>query len=144
MTPASNNLGEHYQILQIKLSAPADGRKHCPKHAELTRNNKLTCRVASCWLLSQLYHDARIHEHQEIEAFFLSFEEYFKLFWGTSEFQDSTVFILKFLAEPLTVLCRTPDGKHCSRYSSICEIISLCILISAFLLFPFQVNQECV
>jgi len=23
-----------------------------PKHVELTRNNKLTCIVASCWLLS--------------------------------------------------------------------------------------------
>jgi hypothetical protein len=75
MTPASNNLGEHYQILQIKLSAPADGQKHRPKHAELTRNNKLTYILASCWLLSQLY-----HEHQEIETFFLSFEEYFKFF----------------------------------------------------------------
>jgi hypothetical protein len=26
--------------------------KHCPKHVELTRNNKLTCIVASYWLLS--------------------------------------------------------------------------------------------
>jgi len=27
---------------------------------ELTRNNKLTYILASCWLCSQLYHDARI------------------------------------------------------------------------------------
>ena len=45
-------------------SAPDDGRKHRPKRVELTRNNKLTCMVASCWLLSYLYHDARIHEPQ--------------------------------------------------------------------------------
>jgi len=32
--------------------APDDGRKRRPKHVELTRNNKLTCIVASCWLLS--------------------------------------------------------------------------------------------
>jgi len=29
-------------------------RKYGPKHVELTRNNKLTCIVASCWLLSYL------------------------------------------------------------------------------------------
>jgi hypothetical protein len=33
-------------------SAPDDGRKHRPKHVELTRNNKLTRIVASCWMLS--------------------------------------------------------------------------------------------
>ena len=27
------------------------GGKHHPKHVELTRNNKLTCIVASCWSL---------------------------------------------------------------------------------------------
>jgi len=51
-TPASSYLGEHYQILWIQSSAPNGGRKHRPKHVELTRNNKLTCIVASCWLLS--------------------------------------------------------------------------------------------
>ena len=45
-------LGEHYQILWIQSSAPDDGRIHRPKHVELTRNNKLTCIVASCWLFS--------------------------------------------------------------------------------------------
>jgi len=45
-------------------SAPGDGQKHRPKHVGLTWNNKLTYTDASCWLLSQLYHDARIHEHQ--------------------------------------------------------------------------------
>ena len=29
----------------------------------MTRNNKLTYIVASCWLRLYLYHDARIHEH---------------------------------------------------------------------------------
>jgi len=64
MTPAGSNLGEHYQILWIQSNAPDDGHKHRPKHVELTWNNKLTYIVAYCWLLSQLYHDARIHEHQ--------------------------------------------------------------------------------
>ena len=59
-TPAGSHLGEYYQILQS--SAPDDGRKHRPKHVELTRNNKLTCIVASCWFLSQLYHDARTRQ----------------------------------------------------------------------------------
>ena len=27
--------------------APDDGRKHCPKHVELTRNNKITCEAVS-------------------------------------------------------------------------------------------------
>ena len=49
-TPASSYLGEYYQILWIQSSPPDDGRKHCPKHVEQTRNNKLTCIVASCWL----------------------------------------------------------------------------------------------
>jgi len=44
--------------------APGDGRKHRPKHVELTRNNKLTYIVASRWLYLWLYHDARIHERQ--------------------------------------------------------------------------------
>ena len=39
--PAGSNLGEHYQVLQIQSSAPDDGRKHGPKHVELTWNNKL-------------------------------------------------------------------------------------------------------
>ena len=51
-TPAGSYLGEYYQILWIQSSAPDDGRKHRPKHIELTRNNKLTCIVASCRLLS--------------------------------------------------------------------------------------------
>jgi hypothetical protein len=34
-------------------SAPDDGSKHRPEHAEPTRNNKVTCVVASCWLLSK-------------------------------------------------------------------------------------------
>jgi len=66
MTPAGNNLSEYYYILYIQSSAPDDGRKHRPKHVELTTNNKLTCIVASCWLLLQLYHDARIHERQQL------------------------------------------------------------------------------
>jgi hypothetical protein len=44
--------GKYYQMLQIQSSAPDDGRKHRPKHVELTRNNKLTYIVASCWLFS--------------------------------------------------------------------------------------------
>jgi len=40
------------------------GEKNRPKHVELTLNNKLTYIVASRWLFSQLYHEARIHEHQ--------------------------------------------------------------------------------
>ena len=65
MLPAGSNSGEHYQILYIQSSAPDDGRKHCPKHVGLTRNNKLTYIVASRWLNSELYHDARIRERQE-------------------------------------------------------------------------------
>jgi len=38
--------------LQIQSSAPDDGQKHHPQHVELTRNNKLTYIVASCWLLT--------------------------------------------------------------------------------------------
>ena len=45
--------------------APDDGRKRRPKHVELTRNNKLTCIVASCLLPSYLYHDAWIHGRQD-------------------------------------------------------------------------------
>ena len=52
-TPAGCNLGEYYQMLQTQSSAPDDGRRHRPKHVELTRNNKLTYKVAPCWLLSQ-------------------------------------------------------------------------------------------
>ena len=39
--------------------------KNVARNLELTRNNKLTYIVASCWLLSQLYHDARIRERQD-------------------------------------------------------------------------------
>jgi len=46
-TPAGNNVGEYYQILEIQSSAPDDGRKHLPKHVELTRNYKLTRIVAT-------------------------------------------------------------------------------------------------
>ena len=48
-TPAGNDIGVCYQMLEIQLSAPDDGRKHRPKHVELTRNNRLTCIV--CILL---------------------------------------------------------------------------------------------
>jgi len=37
---------------KLQSNAPDDGRKHHPKHVEPTRNNKLTCTVVSCWLLS--------------------------------------------------------------------------------------------
>jgi len=50
MTPAGSDLGEYYQMLYIQSSAPDDGPKHHPKHVELTRNNKLTHIVTSCWL----------------------------------------------------------------------------------------------
>jgi hypothetical protein len=43
MTPADSNLVKYYQILQIQSSPPDDGRKHRPKHVELTGNDKLTC-----------------------------------------------------------------------------------------------------
>jgi hypothetical protein len=36
----------------IQSNASDDGRKHYPKHVELTRNNKLTCIFASRWLYS--------------------------------------------------------------------------------------------
>jgi len=49
---ARSNMVEQYQMLYIQSSAPNDGRKHHPKHAELTKENKLTYIVASCWLLS--------------------------------------------------------------------------------------------
>ena len=39
---AGSNMGEHYLILQIQSSAPDDGRKHRPKHVELTWNNILS------------------------------------------------------------------------------------------------------
>jgi hypothetical protein len=32
----------------IRPISPDDGRKHRPKHVELTRNNKITCIVVSC------------------------------------------------------------------------------------------------
>jgi len=35
--------------LLFLVSATCFGRKHRPKHVELTRNNKLTYIVASCW-----------------------------------------------------------------------------------------------
>jgi hypothetical protein len=38
MTPASSNTGGQYQMMQIQSSAPDDGRRHRPKHAELIRN----------------------------------------------------------------------------------------------------------
>jgi len=38
---AGSSLGEHYQILQIQSRTPDDGRKHRPKHVQLTWNNKL-------------------------------------------------------------------------------------------------------
>jgi hypothetical protein len=34
--PSCYRLGEHSQILQIQSSTPDDGRKHHPKHVELT------------------------------------------------------------------------------------------------------------
>jgi hypothetical protein len=40
-TPASSNLDEHYLTLYIRSSVLDDGRKHRPKHLELTMNNKL-------------------------------------------------------------------------------------------------------
>jgi len=43
----------------MQSSAPDDGRKHRPKHVELTRNNKLTYIVANRWLLSQNYYIAQ-------------------------------------------------------------------------------------
>ena len=52
MTPAGSDIVVHYQILQIQSGAPDDGRKHRPKHVELTTNNKLTYIVASRWLYS--------------------------------------------------------------------------------------------
>ena len=45
-TQSGNSLGKHYQILQIQSIAADDGRKHCPKHVELTWNNKLIYIVA--------------------------------------------------------------------------------------------------
>jgi len=52
-TPASSDLGEYYQMLLIQTNAPDDGRKHRPKHVELTRNNKLTYIIASCCIPTQ-------------------------------------------------------------------------------------------
>jgi hypothetical protein len=40
-TPAGSNWGGHYQILLIQTSVLDDGRKHRPKHVELTWNDKL-------------------------------------------------------------------------------------------------------
>jgi hypothetical protein len=37
MTPAGSNLREYYQILKIQSTASGDGRKHRPKHVELTK-----------------------------------------------------------------------------------------------------------
>jgi len=51
--PAGSYLVEYYQILQIQSSAPDNGWTHRPKNVELTRINKLTGIVASCWFLSQ-------------------------------------------------------------------------------------------
>jgi len=48
-SPAGSDIAEYYQILS---SAPDDGRRHRPKHVELTTSNKLTYIVATCWLLS--------------------------------------------------------------------------------------------
>ena len=56
----------------MQSSAHDDGRKHRPKHVEPTWNNKLTYIVASCWLLSQLYHDARIHERQTCDITYIT------------------------------------------------------------------------
>jgi len=35
-TPACSKLGEYYQILYKQSSVPDDGRKHRPKHVQLT------------------------------------------------------------------------------------------------------------
>jgi len=39
-TPASSNIGGHYQMLQLQRYAPDGGRKRSPKHAELIKANK--------------------------------------------------------------------------------------------------------
>jgi len=52
VTPAGSDFVVHYQMLYIQSSTLDDGRKHRPKHVELTRNNKLTSIVASCWPFS--------------------------------------------------------------------------------------------
>jgi hypothetical protein len=38
----------------MESRSPDDERKHRPKYVELTRINKLTCIVETCWLLSYL------------------------------------------------------------------------------------------
>ena len=48
-TPASSNIGDNFQKLQLQRYAPDDGRKHRPKHVELTGSKEITT-VASCWL----------------------------------------------------------------------------------------------
>jgi hypothetical protein len=53
MTSSGSDLGKYHQMLQIQSIAPDYGRKHRPKHVELTRNNKLTYIVASSCLLSK-------------------------------------------------------------------------------------------
>ena len=52
MTPAGSDIDEYYQMLYMQSRAPDDGRKHRPKHVELTRNNKLTYTFALLWLFS--------------------------------------------------------------------------------------------
>jgi len=42
---------KQHSSVSTHQSAPDDGRKHRPKHVDLTSNNKLTYTVASGWLL---------------------------------------------------------------------------------------------
>jgi len=100
-TPADSNSGEHYQILKIQASAPDDGRKHRLKHVELTWNNKLTYAFASCWLLSKLYHDARIHEHQIISWCTDPWTSNYIMMHGSMNIKH-TLFFLKTLKEKAT------------------------------------------
>jgi len=46
-----NEMKLNYVVCEACIT-PDDGRKHRPKHVELTKKNKLTYVVASCWLLS--------------------------------------------------------------------------------------------
>jgi hypothetical protein len=88
------------------------GGKHCLKHVELTRSNKLTCVVASCSLLSS-YHDARIHEHQHSSLplkwslhlwFLLKFRDCSKMGKATTDYVFQIYFMLQDYFSALFVL----------------------------------------
>jgi len=52
MTPATSNMLNNTRSCKYSCDAPDDERKYHLEHVELSRNNKLSYTVASCWSFS--------------------------------------------------------------------------------------------